>query len=149
MKEKGPVEGAKSNYKLGKSLYEQKAYGMAISALEEAIRLDPGKAAYYLQLGVSQVKISRLRRDSEANFQRAVELEPWNAEHYAALGRLFYLEKLNHRAESYFIKALQLDPNNALAKKGLAEVSPGKKSPLDSLQDGLKKIVPSLFDRKK
>ena len=52
MKEKDPVETARSNYKLGKSLYEQKAYGMAISALEEAIRLDPGKAAYYLQLGV-------------------------------------------------------------------------------------------------
>ena len=149
MEEKDRVETAKSNYKLGKSLYEQKAYAMAVSALKEAIRLDPGKASYYLQLGLCQVKIPQLRREAEANFQKAVELEPWNAEHYAAMGRLFYLEKLNHRAESYFRKALQLDPNNALAKKGLAEVSPGKKSPLDSLQDGLKKIIPAIFDRKK
>ncbi len=149
MEEKDRVEKAKSNYKLGKSLYEQKAYGMAISALKEAIRLDPGKAVYYLQLGLCQVKTLQLRREAEANFQKAVELEPWNAEHYAAMGRLFYLEKLNHRAESYFRKALQLDPNNALAKKGLAKVSPGKKSPLDSLQDGLKKIMPAIFDRKK
>jgi tetratricopeptide (TPR) repeat protein len=149
LEEKDSAEAAKSNYKLGKSLYEQKAYGMAISALEEAIRLDPRKAAYYLQLGVCQVKIPPLRRKAEANFQKAVELEPWNAEHYAAMGRLFYLEKLNHKAESYFRKALQLDPTNALAKRGLAEVSPGKKSPLDSLQDGLKKIIPAIFDRKK
>lgn len=148
-KEEDPGETAKNNYKLGKSLYNQKAYSMALSALNEAVRFDPGKASYHLQLGLCQLKLSHMRREAETSFLKAVELEPWNSEHYASLGRLFYLEKLNQRAETYFRKALQLDPTNVLAKKGLAQVAPEKRSVLDYIQNGLKNIMPTIFDRKK
>lgn len=148
-KEEGAVEKAKSNYKLAKSLYSQRAYPMAVSALEEAIRLDPGKASYYYLLGSCQMKAPGLRHRAEANLQKAAQMEPWNAEIFAALGMLFYSEKLIRRAESYFRKALQLEPNHTLARKKLNEIAPPEdKSLVTFLHKGLKKVMPTIFDRK-
>jgi tetratricopeptide (TPR) repeat protein len=150
LKTEDPAEKARSHYKLGKSLYDQKAYKMAISALEEAVRTDAGRADYLLQLGKAQAKIPDLRRKAEQNFQKAIEMEPWNAEHYAAMGTLFYMEKLKHRAETYFRKALHLDPDHVLARQKLAEIAPDdKKSPLTLLLEILKKIFPTFFGRGK
>ncbi len=140
-----PVEKAKEHYKLGKSLYDQRAYPMAMSALKEAMRLDPGKALYYHQVALCQAKIKNMRREAEKNLRKAIELEAWNAEHYAALGMLYLLENLYHRAESYFKQALQYNPENALALKGLEKLHPEKDQA--SLKDVLKKVLPSIFDK--
>jgi tetratricopeptide (TPR) repeat protein len=144
-----PVEQARGNYKLGKSLYDQKAYPMALSALTEAVRLDPTKAAYFHQLGLCQLKDASLRREAEKNLQKAIELEPWNAGHHAALGMLYFNVKMHVRAKACFSEALSLDPENALAKKGLEKTGPrDKPSALKSAQDFLKKAMPSFFDKK-
>ena len=143
-----PVEQARSNYRLGKSLYDQKAYPMALSALEEAVRLDPKKAAYFHQLALCQIKEPGLRHNAEKNLQKAIELEPWNAEHHAALGMLYYLAKMNARAESSFRQALSFDPENTMAKKGLEKIAPGDKPSLSkTVGNFLKKTMPSFFDR--
>lgn len=148
IKEESPIEKAKNNFKLGKSLLEQKAYPMALTALTEAVRLDPNKAVYYQQLALCQGKVANLRREAEKNLQKAIELEPWNAKHHAALGILYYKLNMNVRAESSFREALSLDPENQLAIKGLAEVTPKQKpSSLKSFQNLLKKAMPSLFDK--
>ncbi|MCP4153603.1 MAG: hypothetical protein GY757_38095 [bacterium] len=148
LKEDDPAEIAKENYILGKSLFEQKSYQMAVSALNEAIRLDPTKGVYYLQLGLCQSKASNLKREAEKNIQTAIELEPWNAEHYAAMGMFFFKEKLNTLAESYFRAALQRDPENSIAIKGLEVVVPIEEKPIEKVMKVLKKILPSIFDRK-
>jgi tetratricopeptide (TPR) repeat protein len=143
-----PLEQARSSYKLGKSLYDQKAYPMALSALEEAVRLNPKKAVYFHQLALCQIKDPSLRREAEKNLQKAIELEPWNAEHHAALGMLYYLVNMNARAKSSFLQALGLDPENALAKKGLAKMAPGDKPSISkTIGNFLKKAMPSFFDR--
>jgi len=72
---------------------------------------------------LSQSNIPNLRRAAEKNFQKVIELEPWNAEPYAALGLLFQYEKLEKRAESFFKKTLSIDPEHELAKKRLAEIT--------------------------
>jgi tetratricopeptide (TPR) repeat protein len=143
-----PLEQARSNYKLGKSLYDQKAYPMALSALEEAVRLDPKKALYYHQLALCQIKEPSLRHEAEKNLQTAIELEPWNAEHHATLGMFYYLVKMNARAESSFRHALSLDPENAMAKKGLEKMTPGDKPSISkSIGNFLKKTMPTFFDK--
>jgi len=60
-----------------------------------------------------------------------MELEPWNAEPYVALGLLFLNEKLEKRAEGFFRKALSIDPDHAMARKKIEEISGGiKKRPM-------------------
>lgn len=136
---------AKTLYRKAKTLYAQKQYPIAIGALEEAIRIDPGKSDLYLLLGLCQSEIPELKRKAEESLLKAAGMESWNAEPHAALGMLFYSEKLNSRAEVYFRKALALDPRHALAKNKLAELSPAKVSFLDHWKQSLAAI----FERKK
>jgi curved DNA-binding protein CbpA len=133
------VEKANLYYRKAKTLYSQQRFRETASLMEEVIRNDAGKAAYYLLLGLAQSNIPNLRRVAEKNFQKVIELEPWNPEPYAALGLLFQYEKMDKRAENFFRKALAIDPEHGLAKKRLSEM----------LGDDKKSSVFSIFQKKK
>jgi curved DNA-binding protein CbpA len=121
------LEKANMFYRKAKTLYSQKKFWEASSLLEEAVRNDANKASYYLLLGLSQSNIPTLRRVAEKNFQKVVQMEPWNAEPLAALGLLFLTEKMDKRAENFFRRALAIDPDHELALNKLAELVPGSK----------------------
>ncbi len=121
------IEKANLYYRKAKTLYSQQRFREAASLMEEAVRNDPNKASFYLLLGLSQSNIPNLRRTAEKNFQKVIELEPWNPEPFAALGLLFQYEKLEKRAESFYKKALAIDPEHELAKKRLAEMTGSEK----------------------
>jgi curved DNA-binding protein CbpA len=128
------IEKANLYYRKAKTLYAQQRFRETASLMEEVIRNDPSKAAYFLLLGLSQSNIPNLRRAAEKSFQKVIELEPWNAEPFAALGLLYHSEKLEKRAESYYRKALAIDPEHELAKKRLSElVGIGKKQSIFSV----------------
>lgn len=133
------IEKANLYYRKAKTLYKQQRFREAASLLEEVVRNDPSKASYYLLLGLSQSNIPNLRRLAEKSFQKVIELEPWNAEPYAALGLLFLSERLEKRAENFFRKALAIDPEHELAKKRLLDLSGASK----------KQSVFSIFQKKK
>ena len=133
------IEKANLFYRKAKTLYSQKRFWEASSLLEEAVRNDASKASYFLLLGFSQSNIPNLRRVAEKNFQKVVEMEPWNAEPLVALGLLFLSEKLDKRAESFFRKALAIDPDHELARNKIAELTLGNK----------KQSLFSVFQKKK
>ncbi len=116
------IEKARILYRKARTLYAQKKYWEAISHLDEAVKLDNDKAAYFLLLGLSQMNVSSLRRVAEKNLQKTVELEPWNVEAFAALGLLFLSENQIKRAEGFFRKVLSINPDHALARKKLSEI---------------------------
>ncbi|MCP5106154.1 MAG: tetratricopeptide repeat protein, partial [bacterium] len=142
-------EKAKIIYKKAKSLKTMKDYTRAAQAMQEAVRLDAKKPAYYLLLGLCQSQIPEYKRDAEKNLQKAADMESWNAEPYAALGMLFYSERLVKRAETYFRKALELEPKHALARQKLDLIAGPDKNPLDAVQKKLGKLLPSIFGKKK
>lgn len=142
-------EIAKQYFKKAKSLKTMKDFPKAIKVLEEAIKLDPAKPAYYLMLGMCQGQFPDLKRNAEKSLLKAAEMESWNAEPFAALGMLFYSEKLLKRAESYFRRALELEPRHQLARQKLDEIVGPEQSTLDVVQDKIKKIFPSFFGKKK
>lgn len=122
-------------YRKGKTLFGQKSFWEATALLEDAIKLSPDKGQYFLLLGLCQMNLSNMKRAAEKNLIKASEIEPWNAEPYAALGLLFMNEKMKNRAESFFRKALSLNPDNALAKKRLNQLvhGPSKKGSKSSI----------------
>jgi curved DNA-binding protein CbpA len=133
------IEKANLYYRKAKTLYSQQRFRETASLMEESIRNDPNKAPYYLLLGLAQSNIPNLRRVAEKSFQKVIDLEPWNAEPYAALGLLFQYEKMDKRAENFYRKALAIDPEHGLAKKKLAEL----------VGDEKKQSVFSIFQKKK
>lgn len=122
-------EKARIFYLKAKTLYGKGQFWEAASLLDVAIKLDKNKPAFYLLLGLSQMNIVSLRKIAETNLQKAIEMEPWNAEPLTAMGMLFLSEGLNIRAENFFRKALAINPNHTLAKKKLTEMgkAPAKK----------------------
>lgn len=147
--EEDPIEKARNLYRKGKALYQRQQFLPAISLLEQSIAIDP-KADAYLLVGMIQTGFPELRRKSEQNLLKAAELESWNAEPYAALGLLFYHERLLKRSEGYFRKALELDSSHALARRRLEEIAgPDKRDIVGEVQDKLKKALPSIFGKKK
>ncbi len=122
-------EKARIFYLKARTLYNKGQFWEAATLLDEAIKIDSAKPAYFLLLGLSQMNIVSLRKTAETNLQKASEMEPWNAEPLTAMGMLFLSERLNNRAENFFRKALSINPNHALAKKKMAEMgkAPAKK----------------------
>lgn len=147
------IEFAKTLYRKATTLFNQKNFQKAIVVAEEAIRNNPAKAGYYLLLGLCQSELPSMKRQAEQNLSKAATIEPWNAEHVVALGMLFYSERLLKRAEGFFRKALELEPNHDLARKKLAEITGPEKNFLDLIKEKgeklLKKALPSFFNRKK
>jgi tetratricopeptide (TPR) repeat protein len=147
------VEFAKTLYRKALTLFNQGNFQKTIIAIEEAIRQNPSKAEYYLLLGLCQSEFPPMKRQAEQNLLKAVEIEPWNAVHVAALGMLFYSVGLRKRAEVYFRKTLELEPNHDLARKKLAEITGPEKKFSDQMKEKgeklLKKVLPSLFNREK
>lgn len=148
LKEEEPSETARKLYQKAKSLFGVKQFETAVKALEEANRLDPNKPDYLHLLGVSQGKIPRYKRDAEKNLLKAAELESWNAEHQAALGMLFYSERLFKRAEGFFQKAIELEPGHSVAGKKLREIRGPEVKPMDKAKKTLGKIFPTFFGKK-
>lgn len=117
------AEKAKLLYRRAKVMYNNKQYWEAASTMDESVRLDPRKSAYFLLLGMSQMNIPSLRRMAATNLQRSIDLEPWNVEAFTALGLLFLSEKQLNRAEGFFRKVLSLNPDHSLARKKLEEIT--------------------------
>jgi tetratricopeptide (TPR) repeat protein len=117
------AEKARILYRKGKVLYTQKQYWEAASILDEAVSLDSYKASYYLLLGMSQMNLPALRRRAADNLQKAIDLENWNIEAFTAMGILFMMEQQPKRAEGFFRKALSINPDHALARKKLEELT--------------------------
>jgi curved DNA-binding protein CbpA len=149
LKEEDPIEKAREIYRKAKTLFTQRNYTMAVKALEEALKLDETRADYMLLLGRCQAQIPASKHKAEASLRKACEMESWNAEPYVALGMLFYSERLFQRAEGHFRKALELEPNHAMAKKKLAEIIGPEVKPMEKVQKTLGKVFPSIFGKKK
>ncbi len=142
-------EKAKAIFKKAKSLKTMKDYDKAIWVLKEAIKLDPTKPAYYLMLGSCQAQLPQNKKDAELNLQKAAEMEAWNAEPFFELGMLFYSERLFKRAETFFRKALDLEPNHHQARIKLEAIVGPEKKFMDVAQDTLGKVLPSIFGKRK
>ena len=95
----------------------------AAEALSKAARFDPRNAKYQASLALALSKNAQRIKEAEQHFLRAIELDPSNAQHHALLGSLYTRLGQAQRAEAVYRQALKLDPQNAVALKGLATQS--------------------------
>lgn len=118
------ADRARTLYRKAKTLYTQKQYWEAVALLDEAVKLQNDKAAYFLLLGLCQMNVPSLKRIAEKNLLCAIEIEPWNEEILTALGVFYLSENQLKRAEGFFRKVLAANPDHVLARKKLAEIFP-------------------------
>jgi curved DNA-binding protein CbpA len=123
---------ARDLYLKANRFFKGKRYFEAVSLLEQAVAIDKSRANYFLLLGLSQSKLPTMKKHAEKNLLKAIELEPWNADHVFALGELYRSENLLKKADQCFKKALEINMEHTLAGQAVQSLgkifSPTKKS---------------------
>jgi tetratricopeptide (TPR) repeat protein len=91
----------------------------ALSAMEEALRLDPSRGASYVQLGL--VEFARGQKaEAEAAFLRALELAPDDISAHLALANFYWSEGRPLETARALDEALLLDPLHPGANRAMA-----------------------------
>ncbi len=112
---------AYEQYKRGVYEYKEGNYWQATEAFRWATRLDPERPLYWSYLALSLYNQPRRLKEAEEAILQAIRLEPYKARHYANLGNIYLKAGLKKRARKQFEKALQYDPKNSAALKGISE----------------------------
>jgi hypothetical protein len=96
-------------------------YYNAIQYAKLAISYAPEDARFYFLLGECQAKNpeARWQRMAEQSFQKAAELDPWNADYRVGLGRFYKRRGLKLRAKRQFEEALTVVPDHSGALEEL------------------------------
>ena len=114
-------------FRQGKTLYAQGRFDEAFAYLEEAIRTRKDKGDYYLLLAMVESKLPAYVKKAEADFLKAIQLEPWNPEGYFGLGLLYKDAGLQTKAIKNLEKAIEADREHSAAREALAELTGGEK----------------------
>lgn len=102
--------------------YESRGeYHFAIELLQQAVRVSP-RAEYLALLASCQEQNPQWLGKAIGTYQRALELEPDNAELHVRLGRALEKQELPARAREEFRHALEILPGHPEATAGLARV---------------------------
>jgi tetratricopeptide (TPR) repeat protein len=118
-------------WSLGKAMLEQKRYDESLAYLQQSIAVSPQPyAAPHIYRGRVFLALGK-NVDAEAEFRRAVEIDPFRADARNELGR-FYFDAGNYAdAEQQFLASVASIPSTE-GYKGLAEVSEVLNKPLQA-----------------
>ena len=97
-------------------------YWGAAEAFAWATRLDPVKAAYFHQYGLSLMHIPRRRHEAEEMLQKAIAIDPLRIEYHLELGSLYLKSGLKAKALEVYSAALQGNPDNESLKEALRAI---------------------------
>jgi len=97
----------------GRQCLREGDFHNAIQYGKLAISHNSSDARYFCLLADCQVRNpeGRWQRMAEENYTRATRLDPWNAEYWLSLGRLYKRRGMTLRARKNFEEALKLVPN--------------------------------------
>ncbi len=120
-----PIEMMKKYYRAGQAKVAAGQFETAVECFNRAIhyQADP---EFYFQKGLAEAKVPRLRKDSLASLQRAIELRPEAAKFQVELIKLMLENGLAARAKVYLDKALTQFPDNEELLEIGREVDPKK-----------------------
>src|ERR1700722_8529891 len=114
------VEAAAREVRAGDARAARGELAAARGHYEEAIRLEPGNARFYCQLGACEWRLGRI--SAGACFEKAVELEPGLAVAHAALGSWYLRHGLVERANQASRAGMELSPDDGSVMQARAAV---------------------------
>jgi predicted Zn-dependent protease len=114
-----PAFDKKSPYDLALEKYQSKQYQEALAAAEGAVRENGNNAAYLHLYGLILAALQRLD-GAEENLRKAAGLAPDQAAFQYDLGFLLHQERKYAEAQPVLKRAVELDPENLMARFMLA-----------------------------
>jgi len=124
---------------LANSLAGLKDLEAAVVQIEEALRLEPTRAASYANLGALEAGRGK-DRDAEKAFKKALELDPSSASAHLAIANFYWTAGRAAETESALNRALELDPESVVAHRALAMFALSRNRTSDA-ETHLKRVV--------
>ena len=118
---------AEQNYAKAKDLAASGDYYGAIVLLRQAVEFAPDHALAWYVLGQCQERNPKWRRDAAESYQRALSIDPNNADALISLGDLYKTEGLASRAQICYEDVLKIAPDNQQAKSRLTQMGINRK----------------------
>ena len=103
---------ARDSYLRGRKMMDAKKLFEAISLFETATKIDPSKSEYFYYLGLCQAQNPRWKKKAEMSLNKAIDMNPGEAQGYLALARLYQRGGLERRAQEMYGEVLKWDPTN-------------------------------------
>ncbi len=144
----GQQKIAELSFRQGRGYFENQDFWSAIQSLRQSVRLMPEVSRYRYWLAMSLTKNPKWRREAEEHFQKAIELEPFNAAHYIGMALMFQEVGMFLRAESLLKKAQQVAPGDKSVLEALQLLTSKMADKIDKEGKG-KKSLKDLFRWKK
>jgi tetratricopeptide (TPR) repeat protein len=114
-------KAADARYRTGVAEFKKANFQAAVDNFRQAAELMPGYSRYWNYLSLAYSKIPGRLEEAEEALAQAIKLEPLNADLHSNMGLICMKAGLKNRAHAHFEKALQIDPNNEKAGKGLQQ----------------------------
>ena len=110
---------AAEQFREGVADFKKGDFWGAIDKFKWASKMAPKNANYWSYLSLAYSKVPGRVKDAEEALLTAMKLDPYNAELHSHLGLIYMKAGLKKRAHAAFQKALNIDPKNEKAKKGM------------------------------
>jgi Flp pilus assembly protein TadD len=108
---------AKQNFLRGRALAAQRKFTEAVTFLENAVSLDPGRGEYHAELGLVLSRNPRHREEAERHLLQSINLAPAAVAPYVALGQMYLKAGRLGRAGRMAREALRWEPGHEEASE--------------------------------
>jgi protein O-mannosyl-transferase len=119
---------ANANFNLGQAEYQLHDYAGAEKHVYRAIEIEPRYGPWWMHFAGIELRSNKLL-EAEAAAREAIRLAPQEPGYHAALGAILLAAHKTSDAEKEFTLELQLHPDNAQAKQGLASIVAQRSQP--------------------
>ena len=96
--------------------------------LRKCVEIAPDEAKYRALLARSLGTVPQYRKEAIAQFERAIELDPWDPTIFFQFAELCEQMNMASRARPLYFKILEINPLHARARERLAELDANQKS---------------------
>ncbi|HEY7162573.1 MAG TPA: protein kinase, partial [Acidobacteriota bacterium] len=119
------IKIAEQFFKLAEKKFEDGDFYNVTSLCKQAIQNHPTDPRYYQLMAQAYSKHPRFLKDAQANWEKAIELDPWNPEFHVQLAEFYIQQGLWLRASNHVKKALTITPEHKRAME-LSQTLKGK-----------------------
>ena len=116
-----PVPKGSAEYEAGQQFYRQKNFVKAVSAFQQAIRINPKEASYYYNLGLSLMWLDR-NTEAIVAYKKAIALKRDYTSACSFLGSVYERMNQTEDAINAYREAVRIDPKNFFATSNLARM---------------------------
>ncbi len=119
------IRVAEQFFKLAEKKFEDGDFYNVTSLCKQAIQNHPTDSRFYQLMAQAYSKHPRFLKDAQENWEKAIELDPWNPEFHVQIAEFYIQQGLWLRASNHVKKALTISPEHKRAME-LTQTLKGK-----------------------